>query len=567
MSLVGSLEDLGLADILQIVSLARKSGRLLLRSEGGEGWIALQDGLVRGAVVKGEREGLRTLLVGPGHVAAEVFDRAAKSAHGEERVLEDALLEEGALSAESLQTARRDGVERSVMRMFGWRTGEFRFEVGDVGALSEQIALLEQGIQPQYLAMEATRLGDELARSEPESSARVDSAADALFFSGETESPGQAASDATAEATHVLALAGARAADALEGPSALEPIEVSEQEGPPARIEVRVEAQAKRAKSRGEGVQLVAIDPDLGALEWLKSSLDGLFGRIHIFQRAGIALERIRQYLRRGELPVVLIASRMVSDPVAGVAGPQALVTRLRALAPRMPLVALVGPDREAEAPTGVDAVLARPLSPGVDAAAWENYRPAAQRVRAALAAFAGPQPAPGRGPSLASLKAASERLRDPATQGDILTLVLDFAAQTFSRVAMFMLRDESLEGIAERGLSQAGGPGSEGLRALRLEAPERPEILGRVLVERCALRTTPVSPRDRAFAARLGSSCPREVYVAPIESSGCVVALVYADNLPADGPLGDTTALEIVLHEAGLALDRAILERALSGN
>jgi len=74
------------------------------------------------------------------------------------------------------------------------------------------------------------------------------------------------------------------------------------------------------------------------------------------------------------------------------------------------------------------------------------------------------------------------------------------------------------------------------------------------------------VSPRDRAFVARLGSSCPREVYLAPIESSGCVVALLYADNLPADGPLGDTTALEIVLHEAGLALDRAILERALSG-
>ena len=32
MSLVGSLEDLGLGEILQIVSLSRKSGRLLLRS-------------------------------------------------------------------------------------------------------------------------------------------------------------------------------------------------------------------------------------------------------------------------------------------------------------------------------------------------------------------------------------------------------------------------------------------------------------------------------------------------------------------------------------------------------
>ena len=44
------------------------------------------------------------------------------------------------------------------------------------------------------------------------------------------------------------------------------------------------------------------------------------------------------------------------------------------------------------------------------------------------------------------------------------------------------------------------------------------------------------------------------------------MVALLYADNLPGGAPLGDTTALEIVLHEAGLALDRASLERALSG-
>ncbi len=41
MSLVGSLEDLGLGDILQIVSLSRKSGVLRLRCDGGEGRIVL----------------------------------------------------------------------------------------------------------------------------------------------------------------------------------------------------------------------------------------------------------------------------------------------------------------------------------------------------------------------------------------------------------------------------------------------------------------------------------------------------------------------------------------------
>ena len=63
MSLVGSLEDLGLGDILQIVSLARKSGRLLLRTDGQAGRIVVLEGMVRGAAIKGEPEDLRGLVV------------------------------------------------------------------------------------------------------------------------------------------------------------------------------------------------------------------------------------------------------------------------------------------------------------------------------------------------------------------------------------------------------------------------------------------------------------------------------------------------------------------------
>ena len=44
MSLVGSLEDLGLGDILQIVHLSRKSGMLWIRSDAGEGQIVFARG-------------------------------------------------------------------------------------------------------------------------------------------------------------------------------------------------------------------------------------------------------------------------------------------------------------------------------------------------------------------------------------------------------------------------------------------------------------------------------------------------------------------------------------------
>ena len=91
MSLVGSLEDLGLADILQIVSLSRKSGMLMLRSESGDGRIVLRDGLVQGAAIKGEPEDLRALLLAQGCVDAQAFDRARSLAGSESIALDEAL--------------------------------------------------------------------------------------------------------------------------------------------------------------------------------------------------------------------------------------------------------------------------------------------------------------------------------------------------------------------------------------------------------------------------------------------------------------------------------------------
>ena len=69
----------------------------------------------------------------------------------------------------------------------------------------------------------------------------------------------------------------------------------------------------------------------------------------------------------------------------------------------------------------------------------------------------------------------------------------------------------------------------------------------------------------DRALASQIGDREPAQAYVAPISSGGQVVALLYADNLPGAEPIGDTSVIEIALHEAGLALERALLKRALA--
>jgi two-component system chemotaxis response regulator CheY len=161
-------------------------------------------------------------------------------------------------------------------------------------------------------------------------------------------------------------------------------------------------------------------------------------------------------------------------------------------------------------------------------------------------------------------LKQVSARLRDPATRGDVLSLVIEFAAETFSRVAMFMLRDDVIVGMAQSGLARAGGPGDDELRRLRMPAKDS-AWLRAAIASGEAVQAPPSDAGDRRLAAMLGSGIPKEAYIAPIHSGSRVAALLYADDLPEGRPLGDTTALAIVLHEAGLALDRALLERALA--
>ena len=69
-----------------------------------------------------------------------------------------------------------------------------------------------------------------------------------------------------------------------------------------------------------------------------------------------------------------------------------------------------------------------------------------------------------------------------------------------------------------------------------------------------------------RYLLGKLGDCVPTELFVGPIVSEGKVVALLYGDNLPGDKPIGDTEALEIFLSQAGLAMEKAILERKLKG-
>jgi len=547
MSLIGSLEDLSLGDILQIINLSQKSGVLSVRSDQGEGRIVFREGLVRAAVVKGGPSDLRDVLVGGEFLSAEVYDAAAIEARAGDP--ESAMAQHCGLPPERIASLAREAVEASVVQMFRWQTGEFSFDLRVQPEPDDPQIFLSLGINAQYLAMEGTRLCDEASASDSDRQGR---------------DPDEAVAEPVGAPGIGELLGSPHLADVGEAEL------VSEQAAPRAQTRENSPAQPGPPESVAP---LVVIDGDLRGLEWVKEVLSDWERPIHIFQRAELGLVRIRQYLARAEHPLVLISPESGADPLTGIKDGPDFVRRLKVQSPRIRVLWLCEDGGE---PLGelrpADGVVVRPSRHHFASTRGQH------RVEELSRALQGNMEALSRGDSLAAepidpraisnasltrLKDVTGRLRDSSVRGDVLPFVLRFAAESFSRVALFMVREDGIFGIAQSGMIRAGGPDDEGLRQIQLQH-DQVGWFKRVLGARRPLRSAPTDSGDRELCSLLGDIEPEEAFVAPIESSGRVVALLYGDPLPDGGRVGDTSALEVVLQHAGLALDRAALKRAL---
>ncbi len=310
MSLVGSLEDLGLGDILQIISMSQKSGVLTLRCEEGEGRIFLDSGTVRAACVKGGAEGLREVLLLSGALSESDYDEIQSTARSQGSELRPVLLAGAKLSAERLEELLRANLEAAVSEMFRWRTGDFSFEPQDALRPEPTDLFVSTGVSAQFLAMEGVRLLDEAAKSGGDATSGVEAIADA--------SVARADSEPDVGATRV---------------------DVSESTTADGAIPVEVEGSAPATASTAPPI--IVVDPELTTLEWMKQGLRPHFPRVHIFQRSELATARVRQYLGRAEVPLVLLSAEASDDRVTGAKGVAEIVARLRAHSPRLRILLL----------------------------------------------------------------------------------------------------------------------------------------------------------------------------------------------------------------------------------
>lgn len=165
----------------------------------------------------------------------------------------------------------------------------------------------------------------------------------------------------------------------------------------------------------------------------------------------------------------------------------------------------------------------------------------------------------------LGLLKGLMGELASPRESSEISLLVLRLAAEYFERAILFLVKKDEIIGLG--GFGETGDPEMMMQKVRRLRIPAG---VGSLFDEAVLARNTCLKSRedfsevDKDFSEALGSKRVREVVAIPMISRGRVVALLYADNALSGDPLPDLSGIEIFMAQAGLAMEKALLERQL---
>lgn len=172
-ALSGKLEELGLDDILQIITVSRRTGILTLRSRGRESVLQLRDGLVVRAASTGFQQSLGEMLVRKGAIDADlVRDALVFQQHeGFRERIGSILHHRYQLDLQLIEQTVREQMANVVLTLFSWHEGSYDFEpceeieTVDAAYLDPLQLMLEQGGSLDQLSAEGERLQHEFSET------------------------------------------------------------------------------------------------------------------------------------------------------------------------------------------------------------------------------------------------------------------------------------------------------------------------------------------------------------------------------------------------------------------
>ena len=609
MSLVGNLEDLGLGDILQIVSLSRKSGVLNLNWDERKGRIIFRDGQVVGAESNERPERIDEILPQKGVSSIEHVKEAIslQKGLGEAKSIREILTERLGIDSQKIEDVVREHVDKVIFGFFMWPEGNFSFELKEGDFSKEELGereielILDSGLNPQFLAMEGTRLQDEAKRDgtfQPVPMPEITPTVQPKEESPQTEPPAQAPAS-------------------VPGPTA------EDVHKPRAGVDEEISREIQLP-------QVIVLDDDPEIMNMTLDLVRGLGLSAEGGLKISEGIERIKQIAGQGFCPVVIVDLFMPRTDGEGILGGLELVKIVKAETPYVPVLLMSdytneAAQKEAEQ-SGLDIYIDKPKRSQI----WgpeitpelKKYRENIARVVPELVGKAIPpseteipprqqtqQPSrdvapqasvvpgppvvstedslwdPGREIRLAIgeepngvaqedglpssrglnlLKSMISELQDPQTSGQVTLLVLRFAAELMNRAIIFLVMKDKVAGLGQFGVELNGVDPLRQVRRMRIPINE-PNIFRDVIFRRTTYKKPLADTEWNNYMVQfLGGVRPVESFAAPLITGGKVAAILYGDNVPEEEPIGETDSLEIFLAQAGLTMERTLLERKL---
>ena len=525
MSFQGRIEDVAIADVMQLIRLGGHSGSLSIHAGEEEALIGFERGrLVSGWSSRSLRLG--ELLLGAGALDEPTLQRALEAQEVERprRAIGQILVRQGATTPEIIRQVIAREIERVVKEVLAWPTGTFDFALDDLTPVVEVSRLSgapKVDLDTQQVLLEVLQaMEEESVRAACQPPAPTEVAPEG--------------SEAVEEFVHVTTRSGRKLLDGA-------PRESTESAVSETAITAKLEVPDRpRFQLVSPNVELLQRINQLLAETGDHMSAVGL-------RDAGASL--------LGEAPPIVVVDLRYQSK-----GAETLTALCRAR-PRASVVVLF----EGRAPLR-DLFRAGVLS--ITAASPETVVACVRSVARQRRYLSNENAiAEGVRASLARLRRIIVDLRSGLLATSVSANLLNVVAESLDRGVLLVPDRDQL--VALGGFGQTAR-GEELLSATQnLAFPVGPsgvffECLNDSHTRRMSFDSAELPP---AFRAAVDRPVSGEIAVLPVPGSDRVIAIIYLDNGARDRPVGDIEIFELAAFQLGLALENEFLRRSGSAH
>ena len=165
----------------------------------------------------------------------------------------------------------------------------------------------------------------------------------------------------------------------------------------------------------------------------------------------------------------------------------------------------------------------------------------------------------------ITALKSMFDELRFPTATAEVTLLILRYASEVVNRAILFMVKKDEVRGLGQFGIELKGRSADQVVRNIKIPLSKPSVFLPVIETRRSYLGKLEPNECNSYLAAELGSTMPETVLAIPLVVDGKVALIVYGDNVPEEKPIRDIDTLEIFMNQAGMALEKALLEKRLA--